>query len=37
MNEPKAYFIWMHVSCATWLPETYFEEYKNSCVIKGVE
>ena len=35
MNEPKTFSVWAHISCATWIPDTYFEEHKNSCIIKG--
>lgn len=36
-EEPNPKNIWVHLSCALWLPEIYFDENLSKCNIKGLE
>ena len=36
-EEPNPENIWVHLSCALWLPEIYFDENLSKCNINGLE
>jgi hypothetical protein len=36
-DTPDCHFVWVHYTCAIWIPEVYFEERNGNINIKGVE
>lgn len=34
---PDCHYVWIHYTCAIWVPEVYFEERNGLINIKGLE